>query len=94
MAYKVSITSLTFLEIDEAIFWYEKQLLHLGKQFLVALNKSIDKIRQKPENYLLIYPPVRRTLLKNFLASFIISSKAIAKLLQSLCCTQNEATVT
>ena len=66
MAYKVSITPLTFLEIDEAIFWYEKQLPKLGQRFLIELNKRINKIQEKPENYLLIYPPVRRTILKKF----------------------------
>ena len=66
MAYKVSITPLTFLEIDEAVFWYEKQLPYLGQRFLTEINKSIGEIQEKPENYLLVHPPVRRKILKNF----------------------------
>lgn len=90
MAYKVSITPLTFFEIDEAIFWYEKQLSGLGRRFLNEVNDTIVKVQAMPENYLVIYPPVRRTVLKNFLTSYTISLKTKMKLLFLLYCTRSE----
>lgn len=72
MAFKVLIQPLTFLEIDEVVFWYEKQLRGLGKRFLDELDISIEKLKQQPNNYLIIEPPVRRILLKSFLINFCI----------------------
>ena len=66
MAFKVFIKPLTFFEIDEALFWYEKQLPGLGQRFLNELEKCIDQITQYPKRYLLIELPVRRILLKTF----------------------------
>ncbi len=51
MAFEIRINPQTFLEIDEAIVWYEKQIEGLSKQFLFALDDCIDKISKQPENY-------------------------------------------
>ncbi len=66
MAFKISIKPLTFIEIDAAVSWYEKQLFGLGKRFLVEIDSCIEKLKQQPNNYLIIEPPVRRILLKSF----------------------------
>lgn len=66
MAFEVVVRPITLLEIDEAIAWYEKELSGLGNRFLRRVDECINKIKQHPESYLIIYPPVRRILLKTF----------------------------
>ncbi len=66
MAFNVSIKPFTFFEIDEAVFWYERQLHGLGNRFLFELNNCIEKLREQPKSYLIIEAPVRRILLQSF----------------------------
>lgn len=37
MAYKLIVVAEAFLDIDEAVLWYEEQQKGLGKRFFIAI---------------------------------------------------------
>jgi toxin ParE1/3/4 len=66
MAFRLDIKPIAFIDIDEAIAWYENDLKGLGNRFLQNLNDAFEGIQKNPQHYRKIYGSVRRTLLKNF----------------------------
>jgi plasmid stabilization system protein ParE len=53
-------------EIDEAYTWYEAQRPGLGEEFLVEVQRTLDRIEQNPDLHAMIYRTVRRGRLKRF----------------------------
>jgi plasmid stabilization system protein ParE len=53
-------------DISEAYAWYERQQEGLGTQFLDAIERSLQRIAEKPELYPLIFRDARRALLRAF----------------------------
>jgi plasmid stabilization system protein ParE len=66
MAFKLIIKPVTWLDIEEAIDWYENESKGLGKRFFKSFEDALEKIVKNPDAYLFIIPDVRRVLLKNF----------------------------
>jgi plasmid stabilization system protein ParE len=51
----------------QAIYdWYESKQSQLGEEFLTALGQNLERIREQPELYPILYKNVRRALLRKF----------------------------
>ena len=66
MAFKIQIKPIAYIDIDEAVAWYEAKLKGLGGRFLDKLSGAFDRLKNNPQNFLIIQDPVRRILLKSF----------------------------
>ena len=53
-------------DIKEAYQWCEKKLYGLGKDFLRSAEKGINKIRNNPQLYPIVYRNFRRILIRRF----------------------------
>ncbi len=51
MQYDLLISSVAFIETDNAYTYYENQLPGLGDRFLKSLDKAYDKLSQTPQHY-------------------------------------------
>lgn len=60
------LRSVAETEVAEAVEWYAARSPDLAARFLLALDKALQRIRRSPESCLLIYPPLRRSLLVHF----------------------------
>ncbi len=49
MSYHITLHPLALQEMEESYQWYEERLAGLGNQFIVALQKRIDKIAEMPD---------------------------------------------
>ena len=43
-------------DIMEAAEWYETQLIGLGVEFVLEINRAIDKVQENPRLYYQVYP--------------------------------------
>lgn len=66
MAFKVIINPVVWVDVDEAIEWYEKKSPGLGRSFYKSFDEILDRIVQEPTAYFHITKNVRRALFKNF----------------------------
>lgn len=66
MAFKVIVKPITFLDVDEAIIYYEKRSSGLGKRFYFAFLSCIEKIEAYPIHYRFAKDPVRRCRIEKF----------------------------
>ena len=66
MGFKLIIKPVVWLDLDEAIEWYEKESPGLGKRFIKNFEEAKEKILKQPTAYSNVTPEVRRILLKNF----------------------------
>jgi toxin ParE1/3/4 len=66
MAFKVIIKPVVWLDVDEAIEWYEKESPGLGLRFIKSFEEAKEKLIKQPGAYKNITPLVKRILLKNF----------------------------
>ena len=53
-------------DIMEAAEWYETQLTGLGVEFVLEVNRAIDKVQENPRLYYQVYRGVRRVLSRRF----------------------------
>ena len=51
MAYKLSISSEAFTDIDHAYFFYEDQQPRLGERFLFSIEQAYEKLTETPQHY-------------------------------------------
>ena len=66
MGFKLIIKSVVWLDLDEAIEWYEKESPGLGKRFIKNFEDAKEKILKQPTAYGNVTPEVKRILLKSF----------------------------
>lgn len=66
MAFKIVIRPRAYIDIDEAVAFYEGKLNGLGARFLDKLSDAFDRLKENPLNFLIVQDPVRRILLKSF----------------------------
>ncbi|MBC7720793.1 MAG: type II toxin-antitoxin system RelE/ParE family toxin [Pedobacter sp.] len=66
MAFKILIKPIVFIDADEAVSYYEKQLLGLGQKFYANFLLSLNDIQQQPFFYTFVKPPVRRCRIDKF----------------------------
>ena len=60
LAYRLDVPD----EIDRAYLWYEKKQPGLGNEFLAEVREYLERIRQNPESYGLLYHKVRAAPLR------------------------------
>ena len=53
-------------DIMEAAEWYETQLIGLGVEFVLEVNRAIEKVQENPRFYYQVYRGVRRVLSRRF----------------------------
>lgn len=66
MGFKLIINPVVWLDLDEAIEWYEKESPGLGKRFTKNFEDAKEKILKQPTAYGNVTPEVKRILLKSF----------------------------
>jgi hypothetical protein len=66
MAFKIIIKPIVFLDAEEAVVYYEKQITGLGKRFYQRFLQSLDDIQSKPFTYSFVKEPVRRCMVIKF----------------------------
>ena len=66
MVFKLVIKPIAWLDVEEAIDWYENESNGLGKRFFQCFEAAKDKILIAPERYKTVYASIKRILIKNF----------------------------
>ncbi len=66
MIYTVYVRPEAENDIAEAAFWYEKQLKHLGDDFLDEIQNIFKIISENPYIYAVVHRQVRRVLIYRF----------------------------
>ncbi|HVK97632.1 MAG TPA: hypothetical protein VM368_07440 [Flavisolibacter sp.] len=66
MVFNIIVKPIVFLDIDEAIDYYEKKLKGLGYRFYQSVLHSLDEIQSAPFSFSYIKKPIRRHLIKNY----------------------------
>ena len=66
MVFKIIIKPILWLDLEEAITWYEKERKGLGKIFFENFEEAIERIKINPNSYLNVIPDVKRILVKKF----------------------------
>ena len=66
MDFKILIKPIVFVDAEEAVLYYEKKLLGLGKRFYEKFLTSLNKIHEKPFTYSFVKGPVRRCRIEKF----------------------------
>ena len=64
--FEVIIKPIVFLDTDEAVVYYEKQLKGLGKRFFKHFLLTLESIQTKPFTYSFVKDPVRRCRVEKF----------------------------
>jgi plasmid stabilization system protein ParE len=67
----VRFLSLADQEVDDAVAWYDQQLVGLGREFLDELDRVVRLVRTYPLIAAQIEPEIRRFLLTRFPYSLI-----------------------
>ena len=73
MAFNIIIKPVVWLDVDEAIGWYEKKSPGLGKRFYKSFDETLERIEKDPAAYFFISKNTRRVLFKNFPYKLIYS---------------------
>lgn len=66
MDFKILIKPIVFVDAEEAVLYYEKKLLGLGKRFYEKFLTSLNKIHETPFTYSFVKGPVRRCRIEKF----------------------------
>ncbi len=66
MARIVTFTPEAEADSDNGYFWYESKRIGLGREFLTAVDASIQALVRNPETYQVIYKTYRRAVIRRF----------------------------
>jgi hypothetical protein len=66
MGFKLLIKPIVFIDVDEAVEYYEKKAAGLGKRFYNHFLASLGDIQSKPFTYSYVKDPVRRCKIATF----------------------------
>ncbi len=66
MAFEILVKPIAWIDLEEAIDWYENAKPGLGKKFFKHFEEATDKILEAPNAYRIIIPGVRRIIIKKF----------------------------
>lgn len=66
MGFDILIKPIVFLDAEDAVLYYEKQLTGLGKRFYNNFLASLHTIQQKPFTHSFVKEPVRRFKIEKF----------------------------
>ncbi|HEV2949635.1 MAG TPA: type II toxin-antitoxin system RelE/ParE family toxin [Gemmataceae bacterium] len=66
-------------DLAEARDWYEGHRVGLGEEFLAAVQEILERIRESPESYAVVYRGIRWARLRRFpyLAYYRVIDKSI-----------------
>jgi mRNA-degrading endonuclease RelE of RelBE toxin-antitoxin system len=66
MAFELVIKPIVFLDVEDAINYYEKQSKGLGKRFYDSFLTTLQNIQFHPHHYTIVYNSVRRCMVAKF----------------------------
>lgn len=66
MAFEIIVKPIVFLDLDEAMLWYESEQKGLSLRFFKSFETAIETIKKNPKAFLEVTPGVKRILLKRF----------------------------
>lgn len=66
MAFEIIIKPVVFLDLDEALLWYESEQDGLSLRFYKSFENAVNRIKRNPHAFLDVTPGVKRILLKKF----------------------------
>lgn len=66
VACDVVFTQAARLELIEAQEWYEAEAPGLGRQFRSEVDRAVERVREAPVQFPVIYAKARRALLRRF----------------------------
>ena len=66
MVFDIIIKPIVFLDLDEAINWYEHEQKGLAARFYKSFETAIERIKKNPDAFANVTPEVKRILLKKF----------------------------
>lgn len=66
MGFEIVIKPIVFLDVDDAIAYYEKQSKGLGNRFFKHFLSTLENIQTKPFTYSFVKDPVRRCRIEKF----------------------------
>ena len=66
MTYPVVIRPAAAADIESARDWYNRARPGLGDEFLTALDDTLRRVREAPDQYPAVHRGIRRALLKRF----------------------------
>lgn len=66
MAFEIVFKPIVWLDLSDAIDWYEGEMPGLGDRFLTSFEEAKKRIQSNPNGYLNIAPGIKRILTKNF----------------------------
>jgi len=64
MAFEIIIKPIVFLDLDEAINWYESEQEGLAARFYKSFETAIERIKENPDAFTNVIAEVKRILLK------------------------------
>lgn len=66
MVFEIIIKPIVFLDVEEAVIYYNKKLNGLGNRFYNHFLTSLNQIEINPHHYSYIKDPVRRHIIEKF----------------------------
>ena len=66
MGFNLIIKPIVFFDLQDAIDWYERESLGLGKRFLSKVEVAKNQIINNPYHYSIFHQDVRRILIEKF----------------------------
>jgi len=66
MAFEIVVKPIVFLDLDEAMMWYEYEQKGLSARFFKSFERAIVTIKKNPKAFLEVTPGVKRILLRKF----------------------------
>ena len=66
MAFKLLIKPIVFVDVDEAVDYYERKVNGLGKRFYNHFLTSLENIQNRPFTYSYVKEPTRRSKIESF----------------------------
>ena len=66
MAFEIIVKPIVFLDLDEAMLWYENEQKGLSLRFFKSFETAIKTIKRNPNAFVEVTPGVKRILLRKF----------------------------
>jgi plasmid stabilization system protein ParE len=66
MARTITFTPEAEADSDNGYFWYESKRIGLGREFLTAIDASLQSICRHPESHQTLYKIYRRAIIRRF----------------------------
>lgn len=74
-----------WIDVVEAAEWFDEQRPGLGREFVAAVDASIDTVLENPRTYRAVHAPTRRFIIKRFRHSCSMKPKLTTCSSSGLC---------